>query len=246
MPVPARHPPPCHRADHVAVVPLLAAALLAVAAGRPLAAQAVQPTVQPTVPAPDSLARWEVHAEIAAVHGGTWADGGSAPTVRAGGGALFGVQIVRELDPGRRARSARRRTWAGAAARVHAQLVTVREHGERWDGGTLTKGDLIGVLSWRSHPGTAVRLGIDAGAGVAYVSASDRIAPFAGASSFAPTAEFGLVLSPGGASMEGRPYAMFARVSALRFAPPPTEGDVVEGASAGFVTQLAVGLRVGR
>lgn len=235
-----------HRSSPRAGAPVIA--LLLLSFGWPAggaAAQEVRPSPVPAATAPsDSVVPWEVHVEIGIAASGTWADGGSGPTVRSGGGAQFGVQIVREV-PSASARNPRRRLFAGGAARISAKSVSLREAGDAWDGGTISQGDLVAVLSWRPSHTSGTRFGADAGIGLAYLSASDDIAPFRDAPSVAPLGEIGVALMRATNTLEGRPYAIFVRVSALRLAPADV-ADAPEPATAGFVTQLVLGLRVGR
>ncbi len=188
--------------------------------------------------------RWQVSGEAGGIIGGQWLKGDNAPSITAGAGAELSLRAVRGL---------RARVDGGAAVRVSAQSLQLKENDASWSGPTITAGSLIAISSIAVARSETWRSALDAGAGVMFLSGARSIYPFSTASRLAPTLEGGVSFRHevdagvrAKRSLIGQ-TGFFARYEITRIDPgaAPVGGGGAVGIT-GWVGRVALGLRVER
>lgn len=197
----------------------LASALLSIAPHR-ISAQGTAPS-------------WQVAGELGGVVGGSWLKGANAPTVTSASGVVLGINVQRTVLP---------HASAGAAVRIGAQPLSLTERDAKWSGGTLTEGDVLGVVSLIGAGKQPLSVSVDLGLGVAILSGARSILPFRDASNLAPLGELGVSLrrSVSRSQTARQKQALFIRYSILRVDASAVETIVTTG----WVGRLSVGVRV--
>jgi hypothetical protein len=192
---------------------------------------------------------WTLSGDVGGAFGGTWLAGPSAPSVSTGTGVVVAVGARRPLSIRRAADG----SSAGVAVRVSSQPVRLREQGARWDGGTLTDVQVMGILSHPIDRAPRRRADVELGAGLSVPSGSSSIYPFSALGRTLPTIESGLALfrsraNDDTATRSPRPLGLFVRYSLTRVDPTPAPADDVSSTptTAGWVGRFAIGLRVQR
>lgn len=182
--------------------------------------------------------RWLLRGEIGGVLGGTWLTGVSAPTVSSKPGVSLSLDAHRATG---------RRVNAGAAVRMHAQPLTLREHGISWDGGTLTDAQFLGTMAIALHRGNRLQSAVELGGGLALLAGARTIYPFTDAGRVTLATEGGVSVQRNDAR-QSRSLALVIRYGVVRLDPGPasvTDPDAMHG-SAGWVGRASLGLRVQR
>lgn len=180
-----------------------------------------------------TVPHWHVAGELGGVVGGTWLNGSNAPTVTSTPGVVLGIKVQRTVSP---------HASAGAAIRLAAQPLSLRERDTKWSGGTLTEGDLLGVVSLYAARDQPVSVSVDVGLGIAVLSGARSILPFRDASHLSPLGELGVSLrqSTTRAQSARQERALFVRYGMLRLDASATETI----ATTGWVGRLTAGVRI--
>jgi hypothetical protein len=176
---------------------------------------------------------WRVTGEVGGVIGGTWLRGTGAPTVSTDPGAAIGVGAMRPLGGG---------VSGGAAIRIGAQPVVMKELGASWSGGTLTETDILAQLTMMSAQGTTFRPALELAAGAAVLTGARNVLPFHDASTIAPIAEGGVSFRRDANSSTPQDLALFVHYGIVRFDASATNAV----STSGWVRRVSVGLRVTR
>lgn len=192
-------------------------------------------------------AGWTVAGEFGGAIGGTWLESTGAPRVSSTTGAQLSLSASRPTKS---------RVALGAAVRVSAQSLQLKEVDQTWSGGTLTNGQLMGTMSVDLPRSAQIATALEFGGGLSILSGARDLAPFTTASRVAPTGEFGVAIRRAPSTyavvrrtaFDLRALALVLRYDVTRFDPgnSASGGAVPRNATAGWVGRMVVGARVMR
>lgn len=193
------------------------------------------------------LQGWAVAGEFAGALGGTWLESTGAPRVTTTTGAQLSLSVNRPTST---------RVALGAAIRVSAQSLQLKEAGTSWSGGTLTTGQVLGTMSIYLPHSERISPALEVGGGLSMLSGAKTLLPFSTASRIAPAGEIGLSVRRTAntdvdvrrTAFDLRALALVVRYDVTRLDPGSSAsgGEVPRGATAGWVGRFFVGARVMR
>jgi hypothetical protein len=194
------------------------------------------------------VGEWTLSGEAAGVLGGTWLKGTRAPNVSAGPGAELSLRTVYATSS---------RLGVGAALRVASQSLRADELDARWDAGTISTAQLLGLASVALSSRSQWPVHLDLGVGGVALSGARALFPFSASSRIAPAFEAGVGIrhdagdatsatAPRRRSLIGQ-TGVFVRYNVIRFDPgSAAAGTGGAAGSAGWVGRVVLGLRIDR
>ncbi len=193
---------------------------------------------------------WTLVGDVAGVLRGTWLSSTTAPTVESDVGVSLAVGAQRALSA---------RTRGGIAVRVQSQPLRLSESGERWDGGTLTVGDVVGLLVLPGVRAAGMQSEVEISSGLSLLTGARNIFPFSSAGMLTPLVGVGAVVfratdratdraSDRAVRTPTRRLNVIVRYDLIRLDPGPTLAGSLDtfAGTAGWASRISAGLRVHR